>query len=156
MKRSFLAALLGLALGALASMASAQPMHDGSLIEMLGSLRSELDLNTAQQQQWDNAAALSSAARSAFRSSMQERRSAVQAELAKAEPDFAALAAASDATTQQLSTLHKQARDAWLALYATFTPEQKAIARDAIKDRIAKFQAKVQARRNARRGSPTG
>lgn len=156
MKRSFLAALLGLALGALASMASAQPMHDGSLVEMLGSLRSELNLNTAQQQQWDNAAALSRAARSAFRSSMQERRSAVQAELAKAEPDFASLAAASDATTQQVSMLRKQARDAWLALYATFTPDQKATARDAIKDRIAKIQAKVQARRNARHGSPTG
>lgn len=156
MKRSFVAALLGLALGALASMASAQPMHDGSLVEMLGSLRSELNLNTAQQQQWDNAAALSRTARSAFRSSMQERRSAVQAELAKAEPDFASLAAASDATTQQVSMLRKQARDAWLALYATFTPDQKAIARDAIKDRIAKIQAKVQARRNARHGSPTG
>jgi len=155
MKRSLLAALLGVALCALGSVASAAPVHDGSLIEMLGSLRSQLNLNTSQQEQWDNAAALSSAARTALRSNMQERRSAVQAELAKAEPDFASLAAASDAATQQLSALHKQARDAWLALYATFTPEQKATARDAIKDRIAKIQAKIQVRRNARRGSPT-
>ena len=149
MKRTLVAAFLGLALCALGSAVSAQPMHDGSLIEMLGSLRSQLNLNTSQQQQWDNAAALSSAARSAFRSSMQERRSAVQAELAKTEPDFASLAAASDAATQQLSALHRQARDAWLALYATFTPEQKTIARDAIKDRIAKIQARMQARRGA-------
>ena len=154
MKRSFLAALLGAALCALGSIASAAPIHADGPIEMLGALRSQLDLNTSQQQQWDNAAALSSAARSAFRSHMQERRSAVQAELAKAEPDFASLAAASDAAIQQLSALHKQARDAWLALYATFTPEQKAIARDAIRDRIAKIQAKMQARRNARRASP--
>jgi len=150
MKRTFLAALLGLALCALGFTASAGPMHGGDLIGILGQLRSQLNLNTSQQQQWDNAAALSAAARSAFRASAQERSSALQAELAKPEPDFASLAAASDAASQQLSTLRKQARDAWLALYATFTPDQKAIARDAIKDRVAK----VQAWRNARRGSP--
>jgi Spy/CpxP family protein refolding chaperone len=151
MKRLFVAALLALTLGALASAASAQPVPGGSLVEMLGALRAQLDLNTSQQQQWDNAAALSAAARSAFRASLQDRRAAVQAELAKPEPDFASLAAATDAAKQQLSVLHEQARDAWLALYATFTPEQKAIARDAIKARIAQ----IRARRAARRGSPS-
>ena len=154
MKRTFLAALLGWALCALGFTASAAPMHDGDLIGVLEHLRSQLNLNTSQQQQWDNAAALSAAARSALRASLQERSSALQAELAKPEPDLASVAAASDAASQQLSTLHRQARDAWLALYATFSPDQKAIARDAIKERIAKVQARIQARRTARHGLP--
>ena len=34
---------------------------------------------------------------------------------------------------QQNEALHKATRDAWLALYATFTPEQKLVVRDALK-----------------------
>lgn len=150
MKRTFVAAFVGLALCAFGSAIPAQPMYDGSLIETLGALRAQLNLNTSQQQQWDNAAALSATAHSAFRASLQERSAALQAELAKPDPDLAALAATTDAARQQLFTLHKQARDAWLALYATFTPDQKAIARDAIQARIAKMQA----RRGARRAPP--
>lgn len=149
MKRMFVAAMLGFALTAVAQAPSAQPLLDGSLIEMLGALRAQLNLNTAQQQQWDNAAAVSAAARNVVRASFQERRTALQAELAKPEPDFASLAAATDAVHEQLSSLHKQARDAWLALYATFTPEQKGIVRDAIKTKIQELQA----RRAARHGS---
>ena len=149
MKRMLVAAMLGFALTAVAPAPSAQSLLDGSLIEMLGALRAQLNLNTAQQQQWDNAAALSAAARNAVRASFQERRTALQAELAKPEPDFASLAAATDAVHEELSSLHKQARNAWLSVYATFTPEQKGIVRDAIRTKIEQLQA----RRAALRGS---
>jgi Spy/CpxP family protein refolding chaperone len=145
MKRILLAALLGLAVGAAGVTASAQPMHDGTAIEMLGKVRGQLNLNTAQQQQWDNAATLSATARNATRAAFEQHSSALQAELAKAEPDFASLAAATDGAHAQIESLHKQARDAWLALYATFTPEQKGVARDAIKAKVDQMQARREA-----------
>jgi hypothetical protein len=141
--------LLAAALGPLVGSASAQPMHGASPLAMLGAVKSQLNLNTSQQQQWDNAVALSATAHSAVRASVDQRRAALQAELAKAEPDFASVAAAGDTAHDQIASLHRQARDAWLALYATFTPEQKGIARDAIKTRLAQIEARRATRHQA-------
>jgi len=142
MKRTFVAALLGLIVGGMGFAASAQPMHSGTPLEMLRPLKGQLNLNTSQQQQWDNAVALSQAAHSAMHASFQQAHAALQAELAKSEPDFAALATAADAARDQIASAQRQARDAWLAVYATFTPEQKGIARDAISAKIEQIQAR--------------
>jgi Spy/CpxP family protein refolding chaperone len=141
MKRMLVALVFGVAASMVASSGTAQPMH-GSPLEMLGTLDSQLNLNTSQQQQWSTAVALTTTARDAMHASMDQGHAALAAELAKAEPDFASLAAASYAARQQAAALHKQALDAWLALYATFTPEQKAVARDAIKAGIAHMEAR--------------
>ena len=45
------------------------------------------------------------------------------------------------AQTANPSILPSQVRDQWLALYATFTPTQKAVVRDAIKARVARMEA---------------
>src|SRR5215471_9756650 len=136
MKRMFIAALFGV-IGAAAGLAAgAQPFHGASPLEMLGSLKGQLNLNTSQQQQWDNAVSLSQAAYGMMMVSRKQGQTALQAELAKPEPDFAALAAAADGARDQIASAHRQARDAWLAVYATFTPEQKTVARDAIKAKI--------------------
>jgi Spy/CpxP family protein refolding chaperone len=142
MKRMLHAILFGLALATLGVSAPAQPMHGDSPLEMLRAVKSQLNLNTSQQQQWDNAVALSEAAHSAMHASFQQGRAALQAELAKPEPDFAALAAAADGARDEIASAHRQARDAWLALYATFTPEQKGVARDAIKAKIQEHQTR--------------
>jgi len=142
MKRTFVAALLGLVLGVAGLAVSAQPMHSGTPLEMLASMKSQLNLNTSQQQQWDNALALSQAAHTAMHASFKQGHAALQAELAKPEPDFAALASAADSSRDQIASAERQARDAWLALYATFTPEQKGIARDAINAKIQEMQAR--------------
>jgi Spy/CpxP family protein refolding chaperone len=152
MKRMLQAVLLGLALGTLGVSASAQPIHGDSPLDALGGAKAELNLNTSQQQQWDNAVAMSTAARNAMRANLQQARTALEAELAKAEPDLASLAAATDSVRDQMASLHRQARDAWLALYATFTPEQKGIARDAIKAKLAAIQAR---RATRLQGQPT-
>ena len=149
MKRILQATLVGFALGALAVSASAQPIHGDNPLAMLGAAKSKLDLNTSQQQQWDNAVAMSTAARNAMHANLQQARAAFDAELAKAEPDFASVAAAADSARGQVASLHRQARDAWLALYATFTPEQKGVARDAIKAKLAAIQARRAARKQA-------
>jgi len=142
MKRMLLTTLLGCALGLVALPAAAQPAHHGSPLEMLGKLRPQLNLNTSQQQQWDNAVAQSKAVRDAARANFEQVKAALQAELAKPEPDFAAAAAVADTVHQQNASLRQQAREVWLALYATFSPEQKALARDAIKSGIARMQAR--------------
>ena len=122
--------------------ARAHPLPDGSLLAMVGSIRAQLNLNTSQQQHWDAVMAQSKSAREAARANFTQLQSALQAELAKPEPDLAAVAAVGDGVHQQNAALHKQVRDAWLALYANFTPEQKALARDAIKAGLERFAAR--------------
>ncbi|MEP6941649.1 MAG: periplasmic heavy metal sensor [Betaproteobacteria bacterium] len=144
MKR-FLLALAVLGLSAVGITAFAQmPHHRGhggsDPIAIIQALKDKLTLNTSQQQQWDAAVAQTQSARQAGRSGMEQLKSATQAELAKAEPDLAALAAQADAVHQQNAGPRKAARDAWLALYATFTPQQKAVVRDAISSRLARME----------------
>ena len=89
---------------------------------------------------WDNAVAQTKAARDAGRANMQKIKDAMNVELAKAEPDLAAVAAAADDVQASNSALRKQVRNTWLAVYATFTPDQKAIVRDALKQRVARME----------------
>ena len=72
---------------------------------------------------------------------MESVHATLNAELAKAEPDFAAVAAAADAAQASTQTARKQVRDQWLPLYATFSPAQKAVVRDAVKARVARMEA---------------
>lgn len=116
---------------------------------ILSSVKAQLSLNTSQQVMWDNAVAQTKAAREAGRTAMDKVRVSLNAELAKAEPDFAAVGAVGDAAQASQQALRKQVRDEWLKLYATFTPEQKAVVRDAAKAKVAKmetFRAKMQER----------
>lgn len=112
----------------------------GDPIAMIAALKDKLNLNTSQQQQWDSIVAQAQAARQAARPGFDQLKAAMQAELAKAEPDLASLAAQMDAIHQQNATARKAVRDSWLALYANFSAEQKAVVRDAIAAKLAKMQ----------------
>ncbi|MFO1324932.1 MAG: periplasmic heavy metal sensor [Burkholderiales bacterium] len=107
--------------------------------QVMASLKSQLELNTSQQMMWDNAVAQSRAARESGRAVMEQAHAALTAELAKNEPDFAAVANAADAAHANAQALRKQVRDEWLKLYATFSPAQKAVVRDAVKARVARM-----------------
>ena len=108
---------------------------------ILASLKTQLNLNTSQQVMWDNAAAQTKAARTSGRASFEQVHTVLNAELAKAEPDFAAVANAADAAQASNQVLRKQVRDQWLAVYATFSPAQKATVRDAVKARVSRMEA---------------
>jgi Spy/CpxP family protein refolding chaperone len=151
MKQGFFVALLAIALGGIGTYAVAQPLLDGNPLAMLGKVKSDLKLNTSQQLQWDAVVAQTKAAHDAGRANFEQLKTALQAELAKPEPDFAAVATFADGVRGQHAALHKQTRDAWLALYATFTPEQKGVARDAIKAGIERMQE----RRAMHHGAPS-
>lgn len=146
MKHAFYAILLaglsGVAFYAFAQPHAADPMHAfGDPLGAIAAVKSQLGLTAAQQQQWDSAVAQSKSAHQTARGNFAQLQAAMQAEMAKAEPDLPALAALGDDVHQQNLTARKTARSAWLALYATFSPEQKAIARDAIKSRLQRMQA---------------
>ena len=140
MKKILLATLAVLTLSAGAFHAYAQMPPHGDPVAMIAALKDKLSLNTSQQLQWENAAAQTKSARDAARATFAQLKTATQAELAKAEPDLAALAAQADAIHAQNAATRKAVRDTWLALYATFTPEQKAIVRDAIVARLARME----------------
>jgi hypothetical protein len=131
------------ALCALSALCYAQPGPGmGSPLHMLAAVKGQLNLNTSQQLQWDNAAAQAKAAHDAGRASHDQLKTAMQTELAKTEPDLASVATLADGVRQQAESAHRAARDAWLALYATFTPEQKVVVRDALQAGIARMAAR--------------
>ena len=149
-----------LAVGSHVAVAQPGPGHGqghGFAIEhVLASLKSQLSLNTSQQVMWDNAVAHSKAARANARGSMEQVHAALNAELAKAEPDFAAVAAVTDQVQANNQAVRKQLRNEWLSLYATFSPAQKAVVRDAVKARVARmetFREKMKERFQSRQGS---
>ena len=113
--------------------------------QMIGHLiakaKAKLNLNTSQQVLFDAAVAQGKAAREAGRALHQKVKDAMRAELAKAEPNLAAAAAIADDAGQQGRALRQQVRGEWLKLYATFSPDQKAVVRDLLQKRMDRMEA---------------
>ena len=117
------------------------PGHGLAIESVLASVKDKLGLDTSQQLMWDNAVAQTKDARGSGRSEMQQVRAALDAELAKAEPDFAAVANVADASQANHQALRRQVRNEWLKLYATFSLAQKVVVRDAVKARLARMDS---------------
>jgi Spy/CpxP family protein refolding chaperone len=158
------AAALAMTLGAAVSLA--QPggaphgSHGGGAPGDIGHLienaKAQLNLNTSQQQMFDAAVASTKTARQTGHTLQQSVKDAVTAELAKTEPDLAAVATVSDNAQAQGQALRKSVRGQWLALYATFTPDQKAVVRQMLQARMAKaesFRQKMQDRFSGKTGT---
>jgi len=151
---SRVATIAAVALIGVGSAAFAQPMHHahrggGDFVMGIAALKGQLNLNTSQQTMWDNAVAAGKAARQNARASLQKVHDALKAELAKPEPDLAAVSAVADSVRDANATAHKQVRAAWLNLYSTFTPDQKAVVKTAFQKRLTRmenFQEKMQQR----------
>jgi Spy/CpxP family protein refolding chaperone len=144
-KPSRIAALVALAFLSVSGIALAQPgphgrgAGPGDFSMAIAALKGQLNLNTSQQAMWDSAVAASKSARDTGRANVGKVHDALSAELAKAEPDLAAVAAVADDAQTKNTALRRQVRDAWLAVYATFTPDQKALVRDSLKQRVARI-----------------
>lgn len=158
------AAALAMTLGTAASLANAGgashgPHGGGAPGDMIGHLiekaQPQLNLNTSQQQQFAAALASTKAAHQTGLSLHESVKTTLTAELAKPEPDLAAVAAVSDNAQAQGQALRKSVRGQWLALYATFSPDQKAVVRQLLQARMAKaesFRQKMQDRFNGKAG----
>ena len=157
------AAAVAMALGAgltLAQPGGHGPHGHGSHGDMIGGLiasaKDQLNLNTSQQQMFDAAVASSKAAHQTGQSLHQSVKDALTAELAKSEPDLAAVAAVSDNAQAQGQALRKSVRAQWLALYATFSPDQKAVVKQTIQGQMVKaesFREKMKERFKGRPGT---
>ena len=143
---SRIVAVAAAALISISAVAAAQPHHGaggpggGDFVMGIAALKGQLNLNTSQQSMWDNAVAAGKAARDSARTARQNVHNTLTAELAKAEPDLAAVAAAADAARDSAATQHRQVRDAWLNLYATFTPDQKTVVKNALQEKLTRME----------------
>ena len=132
-----------------ASVALAQPasgMHgQGPGADMIGRLiahaKAELNLNTLQQTLFDAAVADSKNLHQSARALHQKVKDAMQAELAKPEPNLRAVAAIADSARNDAQSARKQVREKWLQLYDTFSPDQKAVVKTLIQKRMANAQS---------------
>jgi hypothetical protein len=123
--------------------------HGDMIGHLIVSAQSQLNLNTSQQQMFDAAVASAKAARQQGMALRQSVQAALTAELAKTEPDLAAVAAAADAARAQGQALEQQVRAQWLALYATFSVDQKTVVKNLIQQHMAQaaaFRAEMQQR----------
>lgn len=142
-----------------AGAAVARPMHHGGggdAVMSIIRLKDQLNLNTSQQTMWDNAVAAGKAAHTTARANMQKVHDTLTAELAKPEPDLAAVSAAADNARNANAALHAQVRDAWLNLYATFTPDQKTVVKNALSQRLAKMEQFRQKWQQRKQQQPSG
>lgn len=109
--------------------------------QAIAQVKEKLALNAEQQKMFDAAVAQGRAAREAARTEMLRVREAMKAELAKPEPDLAAVAAIGDDVRAKVQAERLKVRSAWLNLYGTFTAAQKQVVRDVLAARMARHEA---------------
>ncbi len=145
MKLSMLAAAVVLAGGAL--QAVAHGYHHGHrgegpdfMMGRLGKLHDQLKLTPEQEKLWRQDEEKTREMAKEMRASREKVHDAMKKELAKSEPDLAAVAKISDeAESRRLKARH-EVRDLWLKLYADLSPQQKAVAADFLRDRLARAE----------------
>jgi Spy/CpxP family protein refolding chaperone len=117
---------------------SGGPMMSGGLVEhVIAQMKERLSLDSSQLQMFDAARAKTLAARDQAMAQRAGVRAKIDAELAKPEPDLASVAALFDGVEEQSRATRHQARDQWLKLYANLRPDQKALVRDALRERLS-------------------
>ncbi len=122
--------------------------HGGERCEMMGArmeqrldkLQTQLKLDATQQAQFAKARQLSLDAMKQSRDIHEKLHAQAKAELAKERPDLAALASARDQAEDSTRSSRQAARKEWLALYATFTPEQVAVAKSEMGGLLGRFE----------------
>ena len=127
--------------------------------QLIAHAKAKLNLNTSQQGMFDTVVAHSQTARESGRALHDKVKATLQAELAKTEPDLAAVAAATDAAADQARAQRNAIRAEWLSLYATFNAEQKAVVREMLQKHVARaesFREKMREHKQYRSGGTSG
>lgn len=140
MKRLFQIFVVASALLATPLTLWASPGLGGGGFALPPQAKERLNLTPEQSAQWDYAAQQSRAAGEAMKASRRELKEATKAELAKPEPDLAALAALGDSTQARNQQARHAARDEWLKLYASMSGAQKATVREFLIKRIERLE----------------
>lgn len=131
-------------LTALSVAAQPGPRHHGGggdqFVQAIAAFKSQLNLNTQQQGMWDAAMASSTAAREAAKQRRMTVKQVATEELAKPAPDLGRIAAAKDQVQDANVAAHRQVRTQWLQLYSTFSPDQVAIVKVGIAQRMSRME----------------
>lgn len=112
-------------------------MSGGMVEHILAQMKDRLALDSSQQQMFETARAQTLAARDQALAQRAGIRATIDAELAKPEPDLAAIAAMFEGAEEQTRASRRQARDQWLKLYANLRADQKVLVRDALRERVS-------------------
>ena len=131
---------LALCAGLSALPAAAQRGGGDPLIHAITAFKTQLNLNSSQQALWDAAVTATSAARDAAIQRRQTVRQVANEEVATAAPNLPRIAAASDQVQDANTAARRQVRDQWLAVYNTFTAEQKAIVKTGIQRHMSRME----------------
>lgn len=115
--------------------------HGDQLFARIADARAQLNLDASQQALWDSAVAAGKAAREAGRERRHSIRQVVTEEAAKTTPDLARIAATTDKVRESNTTGRHAVRDQWLKLYATFRPDQVAVVRTMLNDRLERMDS---------------
>jgi hypothetical protein len=137
-----LAGLLVAAAPFVTPMASAQGMPPGPFGPFgprVERLATELKLSAEQRAQWDAQVQKSKSLFEAMKKARADMHQIIKTELAKAEPDLAALAAKADEARDKGRAAHRELRDGWLKLYAGFSAEQKAVVKKRFLAHLERF-----------------
>ncbi len=123
--------------------ATAQPGPGGDrIIHAIAAFKAQLNLDpTSQQPLWDAAVAAGKAERDAAKQRRQTVKQVASEELAKPTPNLSNIATAADHVQDVDTAAHHQVRAQWLALYATFTPDQIAVVKAGIEKRMARMES---------------
>lgn len=149
---SILAAALVFGGGALQAAANSHRPDGAHPMGRLEKIHDQLRLNAEQEALWKQAEEKTRETMKQMRDAREKMHQAMKQELEKGEPDFAAIARITDETRDSNLRARREARDLWLKLYAGLSPEQKIVARDFMRDRLAmadRLRAKCQSRRGA-------
>src|SRR5688572_10771894 len=103
-----------------------------SIDRLLAQAAEKLNLDSSQQQQLNIARQQSKFAREQMRANTQRLKQKVDAELARSEPDLAAIAAVADEAQGLNRQLRSEARNEWLRLYSILSSSQKMMVGDML------------------------
>jgi Spy/CpxP family protein refolding chaperone len=131
-------------------------MHGGGFMMGLTKLHDKLNLNAAQEKQWQTALDTMKKTHEQARKNHEQMKQ--QFESMKNQPilDMNALHAARQQAEQQNAQLREQSAQAWLAFYNGLNDQQKTTVSTALKERFAKMEQrreKMRERWEQRRGA---
>jgi Spy/CpxP family protein refolding chaperone len=114
-------------------------------------LHTDLHLNAQQEQAWQRIRTNQRHLRQQMRAHRREVAGVMRAELAKAHPDLARVAAAQDHGQARLMAARKAVRNEMLAFYQHLSPQQQTVVRDFLRQRMQHRMERMHPRHHAHR-----
>jgi hypothetical protein len=120
--------------------AAAEEAPAQGYVRRLDAVHDKLHLSQEQQALWDAARKKSIEVQVGVRASKIALTDLAETELERALPDLAMIARKLEEVEQHNLASERETRALWLKVYESLTPEQTAVARDAIKGALKRYR----------------